>query len=48
VLRLKTNSITLLERESFVSRGLTELVVLNVDSFGLRTVGLGAFNGPKI
>jgi len=45
VLRLDKNNITLLERDRFVSRGLTELEILIVSNCVLRTIELGAFNG---
>ena len=45
VLYIIDSNITLLEREIFVSRGLTELEVLGVQLCGLSTVELGAFKG---
>ena len=44
VLALRHN-ITLFERDSFVSRGLNELEILQVGWCELRTIELGAFNG---
>ena len=45
VLYIIDNNITLLERDIFVSRGLTDLEVLWVWECGLSTVELGAFKG---
>jgi Leucine-rich repeat (LRR) protein len=45
VLRFRHSNITLSERDSFVSRGLTELEILQVGWCELRTIELGAFNG---
>jgi hypothetical protein len=42
---LNGNNITSLEKDSFISRGLTELEYLYVDYCGLETIELGAFNG---
>jgi toll-like receptor 13 len=39
------NNITSLEKDSFISRGLTELVYIAVSSCGLQRIELGAFNG---
>ncbi len=44
-LNITDNNITLLERDIFVSRGLTELEVLRVQQCGLSTIELGAFKG---
>jgi hypothetical protein len=44
-LLLDNNSITYLENDSFVSRGLTELTNLQADCCQIRTIELGAFNG---
>jgi hypothetical protein len=45
ILSLDNNNITLLERDGFVTRGLTELEILDVSYSGLRTIELGAFSG---
>ena len=45
VLRLRHNNATLFERDNFISRGLTELDILQVGWCELRTIELGAFNG---
>ena len=39
------SNITLLEKDSFFSRRLTQLKVLHMYNCGLRTIELGAFNG---
>ena len=44
-LQLDNNSVTLLENDSFVSRGLTELENLQADFCQIGTIELGAFNG---
>ena len=44
-LDLKNNNITSLEKDSFISKGLTELDFLNLDRCRLQTIELGAFNG---
>jgi hypothetical protein len=38
-------NITSLEKDSFVSRGLTQLEVLHIEECRLRTIDVGAFNG---
>jgi hypothetical protein len=45
VLVLDNNNITSLEKESFISRGLTELELIYVFHCQLETIELGAFNG---
>jgi hypothetical protein len=45
ILGLRHNNITLFEKDSFVSRGLTEQAILQVGWCELRTIELGAFNG---
>jgi len=48
-LRLHNSNITLLEKDSFLPRGLSQLGILFIDNCGLRTIELGAFNGlPKL
>jgi len=42
---LNDNNITCLEKDSFISKGLTELDNLALDRCGLETIDLGAFNG---
>jgi Leucine-rich repeat (LRR) protein len=44
-LLLTNNSITSLEKDSFISRGLTELYSLTMKLCELETIYLGAFNG---
>jgi len=44
-LLLGNNNISILENDSFVSRGLNELEVLQADFCQIKTVGLGTFNG---
>jgi hypothetical protein len=44
-LLLYSKSTTSLEKDSFISRGLTELEKLNVRSLALETIELGALNG---
>jgi hypothetical protein len=44
-LYLINNTISVLERDSFVSRGWSELHELSISECGLRTVEWGAFNG---
>ena len=44
-LLLDNNNITFLENDSFVSRGLSKLEVLQVDFCKLRKIEVGAFNG---
>ena len=44
-LALSYSNITLLEKDSFFSRGLTELEELEMSKCGLRKIDLGAFNG---
>ena len=46
-LSLQYNNITLLERDCFVSRRLTDLHLLHIVWCGLRKIELGAFNGLK-
>jgi len=41
----KDNNITSLKKDSFISKGLTELRVVVLDRCGLTTIDLGAFNG---
>jgi hypothetical protein len=45
VLLLDGNSLTFFEKDSFVSKGLVELEVLNADFCNIRKIELGAFNG---
>jgi hypothetical protein len=42
---LDNNNITSLQKDSFISRGLTQLEYLSVSSCGLERIELGAFNG---
>jgi hypothetical protein len=42
---LEYNNITSLEKDIFISKGLTELHFLALDRCGLQTIELGAFNG---
>jgi hypothetical protein len=42
---LNNNSVTLVEKDSFVSRGLNEVENLQADFCQIRTIELGAFNG---
>ena len=44
-LDISYSKITLLEKDSFFSRGLTQLEELIINNCGLRTIELGAFNG---
>ena len=46
-LDLNNNNITSLEKDSFISKGLTELNFLALDRCGLQTIELGAFNGLR-
>jgi len=46
-LDISYSNITLLEKDSFFSRGLTQLKELNIKECGLRTIEMGAFNGLK-
>jgi len=45
---LDGNNITSLEKDSFISNGLTELNFLTLDHCGLQTTELGSFNGLTI
>ena len=44
-LGLIDNNITMLEKDTFVSRGLSQLEILQIKGCGMRTIELGAFNG---
>jgi Leucine-rich repeat (LRR) protein len=44
-LALDDNNITSLQKDIFISRGLTELGELSMEYCGLETIELGAFNG---